>query len=128
MGNPATKLTAILLGAAFAAQAFADPVQCNQGSLVRSVEVVYSGPSQTLPCEVIYDKTQEGAGIHSLWRASNEAGYCEAQAAAFVEKLGAMGWDCSAAADPEAAADPGAAAEPGIEDAPAEIPIAPEPA
>ena len=126
MGYPATKLTVILLGAAFAAQAFADPVQCNQGSLVRSVEVVYSGSDQTLPCEVIYDKTQEGAGIHSLWRASNEAGYCEAQAAAFVDKLSTMGWDCGeqAASGVDADFDAG----PSADDAQTEIPIAPDPA
>ena len=122
MRDPVTKLSVILFAAALAAPAMADPVQCTQGSLVRSVEVVYEVPDQSVPCEVIYDKSREGGGIQSLWRASNEAGYCEANAAAFVAKLRAMGWDCSDAADP------GAAPEPGIEDAPAEIPIAPEPA
>lgn len=128
MRDPVTKLSVILFAAAWVEPAIADPIQCTQGSLVRSVEVVYEVPDHSVPCEVIYDKTREGAGIHSLWRASSEAGYCEAKAAAFVDKLGAMGWDCSAAADSGAGADPGAPAEPGIEDAPAEIPIAPEPA
>ena len=126
MGYPATKLTVILIVSAIAAPAFANPVQCTQGSLVRSVEVVYSGPDQTLPCEVIYDKTQEGAGIHSLWRASNEAGYCEAQSAAFADKLGAMGWDCGEPAGSGIDVDSGDA--PSAADVPAEIPIAPDPA
>jgi hypothetical protein len=126
MRYPATKLTVILLGSALAGPAFANAVQCTQGNLVRSVEVVFSGPDGTLPCEVIYDKTQEGEGIHSLWRASNEAGYCEAKAAAFVEKLGAMGWDCGAPAASDTDASP-AAEEAVTEEAAAEIPIAPEP-
>ena len=112
----------------FAGTAAANPVSCTNGGLSRSVEVVYSDPGQAVPCEVIYNKTREGAGIHSLWRASNETGYCEAKAAAFVDKLSAMGWDCSAAAAPGDVTDP--EADPGSvsEDAPAELPIAPEPA
>ncbi|NIP14698.1 MAG: hypothetical protein GWM88_08215 [Pseudomonadales bacterium] len=126
MRYPATQLSVFLFGSALAVPTFGDPVQCTQGALVRSVEVVYGAPDERLPCEVIYDKTQEGAGIHSLWRASNEAGYCEAQAAAFVDKLRNLGWDCDAPAASGTGADPGA--DPGVEDVPAEIPIAPEPA
>ncbi len=125
MRHRVTTLSAILIGSALAAPANADPVQCSQGNLVRSIEVVYEVPDQAVPCEVIYNKSQEGAGIHSLWRASNEAGYCESQASAFVDKLRAMGWDCIAAESAaDADVDPGA--DPGADEAPAEIPIAPD--
>ncbi len=81
-------------------QALANPVSCSYGELARKIEVVYSDPGQPVPCEVIYDKSAEGS-IETLWRANNEAGYCEAQAAGLVEKLRDMGWQC--AADSEAA-------------------------
>ena len=72
------------------------PIQCTLNSLVRSVDVVYSEPGQPLPCDVIYRKHEEATG-KSLWRAVNEADYCETKAAAFVEKLQSMGWQCAQA-------------------------------
>lgn len=90
-----TPIRVAIAGAALlAAPAWADAVRCTNGSLTRSIEVVYSNPGQPVPCEVIYDKSAEGAGQHSLWRAGSEAGYCEAQAAAFVDKLRSAGWTC----------------------------------
>lgn len=81
--------------------ASANPVSCEYGGLARKVEVVYVQPGQAVPCEVIYDKSAEGS-IESLWQASHEAGYCEAQAAALVEKLRGMGWRCDVEAAPPA--------------------------
>jgi hypothetical protein len=74
-------------------QALADPITCSYGDLSRKIEVVYSNPGQSVPCEVIYDKSAEGT-IETLWRADDEAGYCEAQAAGLVEKLTSTGWQC----------------------------------
>ena len=82
-----------LLFAATAGTALANPVTCRYGELSRKIEVVYSNPGQPVPCEVIYDKTAEGT-IETLWRANNEAGYCEAQAAGLIEELQGMGWRC----------------------------------
>ena len=84
--------------------ALANPLICTYGDLTRRIEVVYPDPGQPLPCEVIYDKSGEGI-IETLWRANNEAGYCEAQAAGLAEKLSGMGWSCTAGA-PAEAADP----------------------
>ena len=92
-------ISAITALAALAGQALANPVGCTYGELERTVEVVYSNPGQPVPCEVIYNKSAEGT-IQTLWRANSEAGYCEAQAAGLVDKLEAMGWDCSRAAAP----------------------------
>ena len=68
---------------------------CTMGELSRSVEVIYSQPGHPVPCEVVYEKPNEG-GLQTLWRANNEVGYCEAKAEAFVEKLRNMGWQCEA--------------------------------
>jgi len=84
--------------ALFAGQAVANPVVCTFGDLSRRIEVVYSDPGQAVPCEVIYDKSAEGS-IETLWRANNETGYCEAQAAGLADKLSGMGWQCTAATD-----------------------------
>ncbi|TNF88514.1 MAG: hypothetical protein EP301_04760 [Gammaproteobacteria bacterium] len=84
-----------LIFATIAGQAMANPVACTYGDLSRKIEVVYSNPGQPVPCEVIYDKSAEGT-IETLWRASNEAGYCEAQAAELADKLSGMGWQCAA--------------------------------
>ncbi|MGD8417807.1 MAG: hypothetical protein PVH91_12175 [Pseudomonadales bacterium] len=92
------RLLSVWLAVLAPAAAVAAPVTCEYGELTRKVEVVYVNPGQAVPCEVIYDKSGEGS-IETLWRASNEAGYCEAQAATLVDKLTGMGWRCGK--DPE---------------------------
>ena len=76
--------------------------QCKIGDLTRRVEIVYE-TGVTVPCEVHYYRDSETPGdVQVLWRALNEAGYCEARTREFVAKLEGMGWDCgsSAAAAP----------------------------
>ena len=87
-------------GMLFCTSLLANPTICTFGELSRKIEVVYSDPGQPVPCEVIYDKSAEGA-IESLWQASNEAGYCEAKAASLIEKLEGTGWDCGTDAAPQ---------------------------
>ncbi|SNY49497.1 hypothetical protein SAMN06297280_1436 [Arsukibacterium tuosuense] len=65
---------------------------CQLGESVRVVEVVYPQGGE-LPCEVQY--TKDGA-TSMLWQAQNDAGYCEQQAADFVEKLRGWGFECVA--------------------------------
>jgi hypothetical protein len=67
-------------------------MHCQLGDAVRVIEVVYPEGGE-LPCEVQY--TKEGASS-VLWQATNEAGYCEQQAADFVEKLRGWGFECVA--------------------------------
>jgi hypothetical protein len=67
-------------------------MHCQLGDAVRVIEVVYPAGGE-LPCEVHY--TKEGASS-VLWQASNEAGYCQQQAAAFVEKHRGWGFECVA--------------------------------
>ena len=88
-----------LLCMGFAAQGYALTV-CTQGELTRTVSVVYTTPGQEVPCEVLYEKPQEGEPA-TLWRAQNEAGYCEARAEEFIDKLTGLGWDCADAEDAE---------------------------
>ena len=90
--------------------ATADSTHCTNGSLQRTVEVVYSNPGQPVPCEVLYDKPSEGTQ-QSLWRANNEAGYCEDRAREFIGRLEELGWACGAAGtdapeEPEASEEP----------------------
>lgn len=76
--------------------------QCRSGELTRRVEVFYE-TGVSVPCEVHYYKDTEAPGEREvLWRAMNEEGYCESQAAAFIEKLGGMGWSCNTAATNDA--------------------------
>ena len=74
--------------------AHADDV-CKQGSATRIVSIVYADPGKAVPCEVLYEKSDAGTK-QTLWRAPNQANYCEARAKAFVEKLETMGWVCTA--------------------------------
>ncbi len=81
-----------------------DKYQCSLDEMTRRVEVL-SEPGVAVPCEVHYFKDTEAPGeVLVLWRAANEVGYCESQAAGFVEELRGMGWTCwagSRAADEE---------------------------
>ena len=69
-------------------------VICTQNQLTRKIEVVYTDPELALPCEVLYDKRNEGSQS-SLWRAENTQGYCEEKARQLVHKHQSWGWLCS---------------------------------
>ena len=77
--------------------------QCTYGGLERRVEIVYE-TGVTVPCEVHYYKDTEAPGEQQvLWRAVNEAGFCEARTAEFIDKLRGMGWNCQGLAKTEVA-------------------------
>ena len=86
----------VALGAEFA---LAKTVACTMASMERTVELRYDNPGEAVPCEIRYAKPTEGVGEEVLWRAENEAGYCEARFQAFVDKLRGFGWSCGAADD-----------------------------
>jgi hypothetical protein len=68
--------------------------QCSHGELQRRVEILYE-TGGTLPCEVHYHKDTEAPGESQvLWRAMNQAGYCEQKTEAFIVKLRGLGWTC----------------------------------
>ena len=106
--NRSTNTFTVLLAAATLAwlqlPASANPTECRQGGLTRSVEIVYANPGSSVPCEVMYAKPAAGT-IEMLWQAMNEAGYCEARAEEFIAKLESMGWQCNTV--PAAQADEG---------------------
>ncbi|WP_445767127.1 hypothetical protein [Rheinheimera sp.] len=84
-------LTLVLLAGVFSLQAAENQItHCQLGDAVRIIEVVYPQGTE-LPCEVHYSKDGQNS---VLWRASNEAGYCEQQAASFAEKQRNWGWQC----------------------------------
>lgn len=85
-------VTAILISSPqiVAQQQPGQSTHCQLGESVRVVEVLYPEGGE-LPCEVHY--TKEGAAS-VLWQANNETGYCEQQAADFVEKLRGWGFEC----------------------------------
>ena len=94
-----------------------DVFRCTMGSLTRRVEVAREtdGP---LPCEVRYYKDDEAPGAPQvLWSASNEQGYCDAQAEGFLARLEGLGWQCSAGTRADTPATEPAAAEPPADDA-----------
>ena len=103
--------------------------QCTYNDMVRRV-VIMSEPLVSVPCEVHYFKdTEEPGSDQVLWSASQQEGYCEEKAAAFVTKLEGWGWDCetTGAAAPAAPAEPAAAPAPAeAPETPAEAPEAPE--
>jgi len=95
--TPNTKILPALLtitaGLALCQQSLANETTvCLNGGAERKISIVYDSPGQTVPCSVTYEK---GEGIQTLWSAENEAGYCEAKAADFIEKQRQWGWDCA---------------------------------
>ena len=67
---------------------------CTQGKNTRSVTITY-GAANKLPCEVHYKKDTEKPGSDTVvYKAANEASFCDAKAHAFVDKLAGMGWTC----------------------------------
>ncbi len=75
--------------------------QCTYGSLERHVEVFYE-TADAVPCEVHYRKVTEVPGERLvLWRANNEAGFCERKTSEFIAKLQDAGWNCGEANRPK---------------------------
>lgn len=89
-------------GSLIAAEQPGQSTHCQLGDAVRVIEVVYPQGGE-LPCEVRYSK--DGA-TSVLWQADNEAGYCEQQAAAFIEKQRGWGFECVVVPAAEAATKP----------------------
>ncbi len=91
------KFLAVLLMVMLPGLSFAQGSQnylCTYGDLQRRVEIRYE-TGVVLPCEVHYYKDSEAPGdMQVLWRAMNEAGYCEAKTQEFVTKLKVLGWSC----------------------------------
>ena len=110
-------LFAIFLPSLSIAQAPHD-YQCALDNLQRRVVIFYE-TGVTVPCEVHYFKDTEAPGeTQVLWRALNEAGYCERMADNFVSKLRELGWSCEQGSASEPAsetAEPAAAEEPEAE-------------
>ena len=114
------EIRAVLFAAMLPSLSFAQGAPnylCTHGELQRRVEVLYE-TGMTFPCEVHYYKDTEAPGESQvLWRAMNEAGYCERKTEDFITKLRGLGWNCgasdAAASDPEPAddSDPGAESE-----------------
>ena len=103
---------AVLLPSLSTAQAPHD-YQCALDDLQRRVVIFYE-TGVTVPCEVHYFKDTEAPGeTQVLWRALNEAGYCERMADNFVGKLRDLGWSCEqgSGATTEAAATESTEAE-----------------
>ena len=101
-------LSGLLMPAMLFAQNPSD-FECSFGDLDRRL-VIVSEPGVSVPCEVHYYKEDEAPGQHQvLWRATNEAGYCERQADQFKLKLIEWGWTCTDR--PAPAAPPGEPAE-----------------
>ena len=69
---------------------------CTHGDQERIITIVYQDQAAKVPCEVQY---QKGDVTETLWRAQNEAGYCEEKVAAFLEKQRGWGWDCAMAGE-----------------------------
>ncbi len=123
--NP--KILAVSLVAMLPCLSFAEGPQnylCTYSDLQRRVEILYE-TGMTLPCEVHYYKDTEAPGDKQvLWRAMNEASYCEDKAQEFIVKLQDLGWSCGQSQDMETpaqeddtealepAAEPEAATEP----------------
>jgi len=106
-----SKIRAVLLAAMLPSLSFAQGSPnylCTHGDLQRRVEILYE-TGMTLPCEVHYYKDTEAPGEPQvLWRAMQQAGYCEQKTEEFISKLKGLGWSC------------------GLNDAPASGPAPPD--
>ncbi len=91
------KILAIFLAALLPSLSMAQAphdYQCALDKLQRRIVIFYE-TGVTVPCEVHYFKDTEAPGeTQVLWRALNEAGYCERMADNFVGKLRDLGWTC----------------------------------
>lgn len=60
----------------------------------RIVTIEYPQFPARTPCQVVYDKSDEGEAPRVLWEARSQAGFCEGKAEALVGKLSNGGFRC----------------------------------
>lgn len=94
-------ITALSVSTTTAAQS-ADKYICSLDNQQRVIEVVYSHPTDVVPCAVKYHKADT---TDILWRAENQAGYCEMKADEFATKQQTWGWQCEHLTDTPKALD-----------------------
>jgi hypothetical protein len=68
---------------------------CESNGSVRLISVEYERASSSVPCRVVYEKTNENL-VEYPWRARTERGYCEKKAEFLANKLSRLGWHCEA--------------------------------
>lgn len=72
---------------------------CTLKDIERQIQVHYLVPEQEVPCEIRYQREDR---TELLWRANNQEGFCESEAADFAEKHIKWGWQCNGNNLPEA--------------------------
>ena len=86
-----------LFANAYCLTSYADAIgyRCTMGDLVRRLEINYPQSPKTLPCHVVYYKDVEEPNQEKvLWRAQNDASYCETKADGMIDDLVQLGWQC----------------------------------
>ena len=66
---------------------------CTSGSSKRAILIQYERQYSFVPCQVVYEKEPEGTK-ETLWKAQNQAGYCEEKAEYLARRLRGFGWLC----------------------------------
>jgi len=96
MRRSSIQLTAIILLTSHATLGKTEVVSqfvCKNNSLTRIVSHrIFE--KDGAPCDVLYEKPNEGGYRKSEWQAENEAKYCTWKYVDFLKKLRGMGWDC----------------------------------
>jgi len=113
------KKTLLLIPAAVLAfsplASIADSWSCRHTNNVREIHIE-RGTTGAVPCQVVYKKLTEGVEDQILWRAENDAEYCEQKANDFVAKQEGWGWTCvETIADKSSEAESMLAEEPSTE-------------
>lgn len=85
--------------------AYADSWSCSHNGIQREVKIEYPG-SSPVPCNVVYNKPDEGGASEVLWNATSEQGYCEDKAQGLVARLESWGWACTNNAAASGASEP----------------------
>ena len=91
-----------LLATVLVSDSLAADTLCSLGDLQRVISVEYESNAIAVPCQVRYEKINEGE-ISYPWRAERQVGYCEARADALATKFSTLGWTCETKpkADPD---------------------------
>lgn len=75
---------------------------CSLEDSKRLIQIVYLVPGQEVPCEVHYHKDGEQK---LLWRAVNQAGFCERKADDLADQQQEWGFSCQTLTDTSVALD-----------------------
>ncbi|HJL62231.1 MAG TPA: hypothetical protein QF517_09760 [Pseudomonadales bacterium] len=92
MKNISALTVLFLIGISFSQISWSHQFTCTRDGVSRHISVEHE-PGREVPCQVKYEKPDEG-DVSYPWNAQQDPDYCREKAKYLANRLGSFGWEC----------------------------------